>query len=602
MPAINPRVTGTDNVRYLRVSDVSQVKTDYDPEGNSIPAQRIKCGIRERGVGSVNVAEFIDPGKSAKSIDQREDFIEMIAYVKAHPNVKYVSVYALSRFARNRYDDAIFMMQLEKLGVTLISATELNLDSTPAGKAMHGMIAVFNEYQVNVSGEDISYKMGQKVIAHGGTIGRALLGYQNVTEKFDGHKVNTIAVDQARTDYVRDAFSLFATGEYTEETLLETLTDMGLTMPKTAKLPERPVSKSTLGDMLRSRYYIGEVKLKGQWYPGRHEALISPALFERVQEVLDSHSGAGTRKRKHNHYLKGVFWCKRCNSRMGMTPANGNGGTYYYYFCLGARRGVCDQPYVLIEDLEKETLRYYAHVQLSEAFRQEVTTQVEETLQDEQSVNDRVRKRHNQRLKELDKQEDRLVDQLGDPDWPQDKLRAKVIKVRHEKQTITAQLQSLNVSLEVGRTLLLGATELLANPQKLYEESDRTGRRLMTLTIFGKLYVDTNKIVDHVLNEPYDALLSVEQRHQAQTPETRTYRRTVALSPSWGSSDDLSLLQEAQNSSRGTILADDAPTVLTSTDLLDLALGVQGSNKAAMVEYGGFEPPTSCVRCRRSTK
>jgi site-specific DNA recombinase len=36
----------------------------------------------------------------------------MIAYLRANPNVRYVIVYALSRFARNRYDD-VMMMTLE---------------------------------------------------------------------------------------------------------------------------------------------------------------------------------------------------------------------------------------------------------------------------------------------------------------------------------------------------------------------------------------------------------------------------------------------------------------------------------------------------------
>jgi len=67
--------------------------------------------------------------------------------LRANRNVKYVVVYALSRIARNRFDDAIIMAQLEKLGVTLVSATERNLDDTPAGRAMHGMVAVFNQYR-----------------------------------------------------------------------------------------------------------------------------------------------------------------------------------------------------------------------------------------------------------------------------------------------------------------------------------------------------------------------------------------------------------------------------------------------------------------------
>ena len=90
--------------------------------------------------------------------------------------------------------------------------------------------------------------------------------------------------------------------------------------------------------MLRNRFYVGEVKYKGQWYPGRHEPLISGELFDRVQRILDSHSGAGVRKRRHDHYLKGVFRCKRCGSRMIYALVKER---YEYFYCAGERRGSC---------------------------------------------------------------------------------------------------------------------------------------------------------------------------------------------------------------------------------------------------------------------
>ena len=153
---------GGDAVLYLRVSSEGQVNTDYNPEGISLPAQRTAGRERAADLGATVVEEFIDPGKSAKSIEHRQAFAEMIAYLRANPNVHYVIVYALSRFARNRYDDAMMMVTLKKLGVRLISATERNLDDTPAGKAMHGMIAVFNECQVLVQGEDISTRWARR--------------------------------------------------------------------------------------------------------------------------------------------------------------------------------------------------------------------------------------------------------------------------------------------------------------------------------------------------------------------------------------------------------------------------------------------------------
>src|SRR6266700_7643854 len=92
------RIIGNDNVRYLRVSSAGQVQTEFNPEGISLPAQRKACGEREKELGSANIAEFIDPGRSGKSIEERPDFQDMIIYLRAHPNVRYVSVYQLSRF------------------------------------------------------------------------------------------------------------------------------------------------------------------------------------------------------------------------------------------------------------------------------------------------------------------------------------------------------------------------------------------------------------------------------------------------------------------------------------------------------------------------
>jgi len=218
--------TGSNAVSYLRVSSLGQVETDFDPEGISLPAQRKAIIARAKELDAVIVNEFTDPGKSAKSIEHRAAFREMIAYLKANRNVRYVIVYALSRFARNRYD-AIMMMTLEKLGVKLISTTEKNLDESPAGRAMHGMIAVFNEYQVRVSGEDIKYKMGQKA-KNGGTLGAAKIGYRNVRINYDGREVRAIDIDPERAPFVKMAFELYATGNYSFPELRDALTDAGL--------------------------------------------------------------------------------------------------------------------------------------------------------------------------------------------------------------------------------------------------------------------------------------------------------------------------------------------------------------------------------------
>ena len=41
-------------------------------------------------------------------------------------------------------------------------------------------------------------------------------------------------------------------------------------------------------------------------YPGRYEPLVSPELWQEVQDVLAAQGAAGEKQRLHNHYLNGV--------------------------------------------------------------------------------------------------------------------------------------------------------------------------------------------------------------------------------------------------------------------------------------------------------
>jgi site-specific DNA recombinase len=128
---------------------------------------------------------------------------------------------------------------------------------------------------------------------------------------------------------------------------------------------------------------------------------VTPELFERVQRVLVLRHGGGTRKRQHHHYLKGAIWCARCGRRFVIQKANGNGGTYFYFFCVGRSKGVCDQPYLSIEQVEREVIRHYATIRLDERFQQDVRRQLDDALIYELGNMDVLRKQLTARLEEL---------------------------------------------------------------------------------------------------------------------------------------------------------------------------------------------------------
>ncbi len=309
------RPTSKRAFAYLRVSSAGQVNTDYDPEGISLPAQRAAIQRRAAELGAEIVEEFVEPGRSATTTDGRPVFREMMARLKAETGIDYVIVYARSRLHRNSIDAAITKRDLRTAGAVLISVMDYTED-TAIGDLVATVLDAVNEYQSRASGADIAYKMGQKIVK-GGSVGRAPIGYLNVRETFEGREVRTVAIDPERGPLIRMAFELYATGTYGFHALIDALTDAGLRTKPTRRYPTgTPISINSIGNLLRDRYYLGYVTYRGQEYRGRHEPLIDPETFERVQQMLEARRAGGVRERTHNHYLKGTVWCHRCESRL----------------------------------------------------------------------------------------------------------------------------------------------------------------------------------------------------------------------------------------------------------------------------------------------
>jgi site-specific DNA recombinase len=548
-------------VLYMRVSTPSQVKTDYNPEGISLPAQRDACTLKSAALGADIVREFVEPGRTATSIEKRPIFQEMLAWIKAEKSVDYIVVYQFNRIFRNSIDAAITKKELGKYGTRVVS-TVMDLGEGPESAMVETILHAVDEYRSKADGADIAYKMGAKA-RNGGTLGRAPLGYLNARDMSEGRNIGIVKLDPERAPLIKVAFELYASGDYSIDGLADELTRRGL-RTKPARFASGPVSTSKVNELLRDPYYIGYITYDGELIPGRHERLVSDELFDRTQAILDGRGGPGERRRRHHHYLKGSLWCGSCHeegveSRMIMQWATGRrGGRYRYFFCRRKQQHLCQGRYVEGDALEDAVVEFYGTLRFPSDLASSLREVMQETLDEEERSCKLVHQQLTAQLARLDTQEENLLDLVANGGQSSAKVKQRLNVIQRERRQIVQQLEQTGERLAIGAALIEDALKLLHDPQGLYEQMAPEERRLMNQAVYAKLYVYEDTEIEAILNPPFDELLEAKQ---ALTRPNRS----------------------------GTH-ATNRPRTLAGV-LLD-----GGSNKRVMVGVMGLEPTTSTMR------
>jgi DNA invertase Pin-like site-specific DNA recombinase len=486
-PARKPKSeTPKRAVSYLRVSTQRQADKDFNPEGFSLPSQR---QLNERKAAEMNatiVREFIDSGGSGRNIN-RKDLQRMLAYLKEDGGVDYVIVSYIDRFARRLRDHVLVKLAIEQTGAKLVSATE-NIDDSDAGQLIEGVLAVVAEFQSNHNVGKVKSGMQRKAES-GGTPGRAPIGYLNLLENYDGRSIRVVKPDPERAPLVRWAFEAYATGNWTITKLADTLNSRGLRTRSSGRRGVRPLATSNVAFMLGNPYYVGVVVHNGVEYPGRHEALIDRVLYDKVQEVLASHS-CGEKQVKYRRYLTSTLYCGYCGNRLCFSRNRGHGGTYDYWICLGRqqRRAPCPQRYLRDDVVDAEVTRYWQRVRLSEKSIAEIQNGIDEYLElIREGSGDKVAELK-LRIGKLRGQERELLALRYEEAVSRELFTEEQRRIASDIAVAESEITKLElVEVDFG-ALYAKAADLLRNFGELYEGAPPTVRRQCNRAIFSHLY------------------------------------------------------------------------------------------------------------------
>ncbi len=341
-------------VVYTRVSTEEQAKENH----YSLDAQKRIC-TELASKGGLTIVEFFeDAGKSGTNIKGRPALREMLAYIEEHKDITTVLVQDTDRIARNTEDHLAIKALLKRNNARLLSVSQPNLDDTAEGKLMDTLIASMNQFQSDITSRKVSKGMEQKAIS-GWLPGKAPCGYSNTSE----NEKLILILDPLRAPLIKEAFDLYASGNYSVEIINDILYEKGYRTKKGKKL-----QVSRLSDALENPFYYGEFKWAGKIHKGNHEPLISKDTWLLVQDIRNSRTFKKQAERKHNFLLAGFVFCK-CGRRFTAEhhDKNTGGKRYSYYHCTKGRK--CNfSVNISLADLEQQVEECFKTVNFSDEF------------------------------------------------------------------------------------------------------------------------------------------------------------------------------------------------------------------------------------------
>jgi site-specific DNA recombinase len=322
---------------YTRVSTGSGLDQDF----NSLDAQydAAQAYIRSQAhAGWTLVRTRYDDGGFSGGSTDRPALQQLLADIRAH-RVNVIVVYKVDRLTRSLADFAKLVELFDTHGVSFVSVTQQFNTTTSMGRLTLNVLLSFAQFEREVTSERIRDKIGaskRKGLWVGGVVP---LGYQAKDRKI------TVVEDEAKT--VRHIFRRYL--DLGSLNLL--LTDLRRTGVKTKLRPLSngrtiggiPFTRGPLAAFLRNRFYIGEVRYKGEVFPGEQPAILDRALFDTVQTKLDQQrtNHAKTRQQSQS-LLMGRIFDDRGN-RMTPSYAVKNAIRYRYYISAALIQGQPDK-------------------------------------------------------------------------------------------------------------------------------------------------------------------------------------------------------------------------------------------------------------------
>lgn len=461
----------------------------------SIKAQIRAISSYAEDNGYALLDSYVDEAKSGTN-DNRAAFQRLITDIKVG-NIKIdaVIVHKLDRFARNRYDAAIYRDFFEKQGIKLLSVTE-NFQDTPESVILQSVIDGMNEYYSLNLRREVRKGLKENALSARTTGGSPPLGY-NVDKS-----TQKLIINETEAEVVKLIFKMYLEGcGYTE--IIQELNASGY---KTKR--GQSFGKNSINSILHNLKYTGMYtynlvapKYKASGKPIRYgkaenediiqidggvPQIISKEDFEAVQHKMkERQHKAGQYNAKVSYLLSGKIFCGECGSPYSgnKRKARADHPEYISYRCSRQNgKKTCKNKEIRKELVEDVVLKKLSGIIFDDKIIPVILDTINEFIFEKEGAAKQSKINAENRLKELSRQIDNLVDIIADTGSKA--IIERLEGLEREKTLIEDKIRKLDAELSKKMVSKTKLKRLFSRAKHLFEQGTLdASKRLVDLFV-----------------------------------------------------------------------------------------------------------------------
>lgn len=258
-----------------------------------------------------------------------------------------VIMYTLDRFARNRYDSAIYKAKLKKNGVRVYYAKQ-PLPDTPESIILESVMEGYAEYYSENLARNVRRGLQENAL-NGIAMGKTILGYKKNADK-------KLEIDEIGAEAVRLIFTMYADGAKLED-IANTLNTKGYKNSRGGTFCKDSFSRILCNQEYLGNYVFGETVIEGAI-----PQIIDKELFDRaVKRKTSSANHHPHNKARESYIFTGKIFCGHCGGTLyGCPSTSGSGQLNTYYVCTDKyrKKNGCTMPGTRKDWLEQIVIEY----------------------------------------------------------------------------------------------------------------------------------------------------------------------------------------------------------------------------------------------------